>query len=44
MLSAKNVDICHNGKTHFCSHCGSAMTDEAVQMVMERLEKEKDGN
>ena len=27
-----------NGKTHFCSHCGSAMTDEAVDMVMERLE------
>ena len=22
----------------FCPHCGAAMTDEAVQMVMERLE------
>lgn len=32
-----------NGKTHFCSHCGSAMTDEAVQMVMERMEALKDG-
>ena len=24
---------------HFCSNCGAAMTDEAVQIVMERLEK-----
>ena len=23
---------------HFCPYCGCAMTDEAVQMVMERLE------
>ena len=23
----------------FCPHCGSPMTDEAVQMVMERIEK-----
>lgn len=28
-----------NGKTtNFCSHCGAPMTDEAVEMVMERLE------
>lgn len=27
-----------NGKTHFCSHCGSAMTDEAVEMMLKRLE------
>ena len=25
-------------KTNFCPACGRAMTDEAVQMVMERLE------
>lgn len=24
---------------HFCPNCGKAMTDEAVEMVMERLEK-----
>lgn len=23
----------------FCGHCGAPMTDEAVQMVMERMEK-----
>ena len=23
---------------NFCPHCGAPMTDEAVQMVMERLE------
>ena len=27
----------------FCPKCGKAMTDEAVQMVMERLEALKDG-
>ena len=27
----------------FCPRCGKAMTDEAVQMVMERLEAMKDG-
>ena len=26
------------GKYKFCPHCGAPMTDEAVQMVMERLE------
>ena len=26
-------------KTNFCPACGRAMTDEAVQMVMERLEE-----
>ena len=26
---------------HFCPACGKAMTDEAVQMVMERMEKIK---
>jgi hypothetical protein len=28
---------------NFCPHCGAPMTDEAVQMVMERLEALKDG-
>ena len=27
----------------FCRYCGAPMTDEAVQMVMERLEALKDG-
>lgn len=31
-------------KTPFCAWCGAAMTDEAVQMVMERLEGMKDGS
>ena len=25
--------------TRFCAHCGAPMTDEAVEMVMERLNK-----
>ena len=28
---------------NFCPSCGAPMTDEAVQMVMERLEELKDG-
>lgn len=28
----------------FCPACGAPMTDEAVQMVMERLEELKDGS
>ncbi len=28
----------------FCGHCGAPMTDEAVEMVMERLEALKDGS
>ena len=27
---------------NFCPHCGAPMTDEAVEMVMERLERMKD--
>ena len=27
----------------YCPHCGRPLTDEAVQMVMERLEALKDG-
>ena len=29
---------------HFCPACGKAMTDEAVEMVMERMEALKDGS
>ena len=29
---------------HFCPACGRAMTDEAVEMVMERLEKMNNEN
>lgn len=32
----------HNGNHPFCRKCGKAMTDEAVEMVMERLEALKD--
>ena len=28
---------------HFCPNCGKAMTDEAVEMVMERLEELSNG-
>ena len=30
------------GRDRFCANCGSPMTDEAVDMVMERLEELKD--
>lgn len=30
-------------KENFCPYCGAPMTDEAVQMVMKRLEAMKDG-
>ena len=30
-------------KSNFCPYCGDAKTDEAVEMVMERLEALKDG-
>ena len=29
--------------TKFCAHCGASMTDEAVKIVMERLEEMKNG-
>ena len=32
------------GKHSFCRNCGAPMTDEAVQMVMERLEALKDAD
>ena len=31
------------GRDRFCANCGAPMTDEAVDMVMERLEVLKDG-
>lgn len=31
-------------KRNFCPYCGAPMTDEAVEMVMERLEALKDGS
>ena len=31
-------------ETPFCAWCGAPMTDEAVEMVMERLEALKDGS
>ena len=33
-----------SGFYHFCPACGAPMTDEAMQMLMERLEALKDGN
>ena len=33
----------HNGNHPFCRKCGKAMTDEAVEMVMERWEELNDG-
>ena len=37
-------DATYGHKNNFCPRCGAPMTDEAVQMVMERLEALKDGN
>ena len=33
---------CHPYKQNFCPDCGAPMTDEAVEMVMERMEATKD--
>ena len=35
-------DMWNNRAAHFCPSCGRPMTDEAVRMVMERLEALKD--
>ena len=40
-LSASGEYSCRG---HFCPACGAPMTDEAVEMVMERLEELKDGS
>ena len=37
-------DMWNNRAAHFCPSCGAPMTDEAVEMVMERLEALKDGS
>ena len=34
---------CKSQKIKFCPHCSRPLTDEAVQMVMERMEALKDG-
>lgn len=47
--SACRNDVCYDDPMErrwlpkFCPNCGSPMTDEAVQMVMERMEALKDG-
>ena len=35
--------VSKTGEDEFCKSCGAPMTDEAVEMVMERLEALKDG-
>lgn len=37
-----DADIWADWMPNFCPHCGAPMTDEAVDMVMERLEGMKD--
>lgn len=47
--SACHNEVCYDDPMErrwlpkFCPNCGAPMTDEAVQMVMERLEAMKDG-
>ena len=36
-----DADIWADWMPNFCPHCGAPMTDEAVDMVMERMEKIK---
>ena len=36
-------DMWNNRAAHFCPSCGAPMTDEAVEMVIERWEALKDG-
>ena len=38
-----DADIWADWMPNFCPNCGAPMTDEAVEMVMERLEALKDG-
>lgn len=37
-----DADIWADWMPNFCPHCGAPMTDEAVDMVMERLEELRD--
>lgn len=37
-------DMWNNRPAHFCPSCGAPMTDEAVEMVMERLEALNDAD
>ena len=37
-----DADIWADWMPNFCPHCGAPMTDEAMQMVMDRLEALKD--
>lgn len=37
-----DADIWADWMPNFCPHCGAPMTDEAVDMVMERMEALKD--
>ena len=39
-----DADIWADWMPNFCPHCGAPMTDEAVEMVMERMEALKDGS
>ena len=45
MAAIGTENALHNAKKYdrFCFYCGAPMTDEAVQMVMERLKGMKDG-
>ena len=43
-FSGLDADIWADWMPSFCPHCGAPMTDEAVQMVMERLEALKDAD
>lgn len=45
MAAIGTENALHNAKKYdrFCFYCGAPMTDEAVEMVMERLEALKDG-
>ena len=45
MAAIGTENALHNAKKYdrFCFYCGAPMTDEAVQMVMERMEEMKNG-
>ena len=45
MAAIGTENALHNAKKYdrFCFYCGAPMTDEAVEMVMERMEEMKNG-